>query len=82
MSEPDTKLKSAANNAILQLASRWVIIGVAAIALPSATWIANRGMSTLDKVVEDQALMKIDIALIKQDLRYLRAQREHAELVP
>ena len=66
------RLQAAAENALLQLVARWGIVAICALALPVGAWMGNRLIGTLDKVVESVAGLTTDMAVVKNDISYLK----------
>ena len=66
------RLQAAAENALLQLVARWGIVAICAVALPTGAWIGSRLIGTLDKVVESVAGLSTDMAVVKNDIGYLK----------
>lgn len=67
-----SRFQAAADGAVLQIVSRWAIIAICAVALPAGAWIGGRLIGTLDKVVESVAGLTTDMAVVKNDIGYLK----------
>lgn len=66
------RMQKAAEGALLQLAARWGIVGICAIALPAGAWMGTRLVTSLDKVVESVGVLSTDVAVMKNDISYLK----------
>lgn len=65
-------MQRAAEGALLQVVARWLIIAICAVALPSGAWIGNRVVSTLDRQGDVLANLSTDMAVMKNDIGYLK----------
>ncbi len=66
------RFEQAAESAALKLISRWGMVGIMTIALPIGAWMANRLVSSMDKLGDSVEVMRIDIVGLKKDVEYLK----------
>lgn len=67
-----TGLQRAAEGAFLQVAARYGIVLICAIALPAGAWIGTRLVGQLDEVAKVVNVLSTDVAVMKNDISYLK----------
>lgn len=66
------RMQRAAEGATLQVLSRYAIIAICAIALPTGAWMGARIIGSLDKVIDRVDALTTDVAVMKNDIGYLK----------
>ena len=76
MSDALGGLQKAAENALLQVAARWLVIAICATALPTGAWLGNRVVSTMDLIISKVDVLSTDVAVLKNDVSYLKQRTQ------
>ncbi len=73
-----SRMKSAAESALLQLAARWGIVAICTVAMPLGAWMGARLVETLDRVAEKVGGVEMTVQRLTVDMDYVK--RDISEL--
>ncbi len=70
-----SRLQRAAENAMLALVSRWLIVLICATGFPAATYVGKRLIDQMDRQAEQINQLVTDVAVMKSELIFIRQQQ-------
>ncbi len=70
-----SRLQKAAENAMLALVSRWLVIFICATGFPGAAYVGKRLIDQMDHQAEQISQLVTDVAVMKSELIFIRQQQ-------